>query len=487
MTAANESGVIQEHEDSPEKPPLRVLYATSELAGLSSTGGLGAVSYGLVAALRRRGVTVDLVTPDYFATPLDDERSEPIEVPHWVGHGTVRSGRFGDLGEIHLVSLPGTARAHPYQDPQTGHGWGDNDHRFFSFSAAVASLARGWKADVCHLNDWQTATAIGHLPESLATVMSVHNLAHQGWADGGWTANLGGRGGAFEVFGSVNALAGGIRLADRVVAVSPTFALEIRSDGGGMGLAEDIRARGDDVIGILNGIDTAEWGPRHDPFIAAQYSAHSRKGKLACKAALCHELGLDAELPLAIMVARLDHQKGADLLGHIAPFLSTLPLSVAILGAGDHGLEDHLAWLAQTHAGRFAFVRDFDNTLAHRMFAAGDFTLIPSRFEPCGLTQMQGMRYGAIPIATDVGGLHDTVIDVDERPDDGSGIVFHQASPTHLLDALHRATRLWSNRRRFSTVQHRVMLLDWSWDGPAAQYEQLYREVRAAHEEEATS
>lgn len=456
---------------------MHILFATAEMEPIVATGGLGAASAGLVHALRRSGVQVTPVLPGYAPWPLDGERSVELDVPAWVGGAVARFGTLAG-GAVVVVDSPSLRRPHPYVDPDTGTGWRDNDHRFFAWSAAVAAVVDLVDPDVVHVHDWHAATTLAHLDGSRPTVLSVHNLAHQGWCDPGWADVFGGRGERFRWKNSVNALAGGIALADRVVTVSPNYASEIRTEAGGMGLDALLASRGDDLVGILNGIDTADWDPSADPSIVAPFDASTAAAaKAADQAALCEEMGLDdGPGPLAIVVSRFDHQKGIDMLVEVGPLLAAVPVRLAVLGSGDRETEAAMARLADAHPGRLAFRPGYDVALAHRMFAAADAVLVPSRFEPCGLTQMQAMRYGAVPVVSDVGGLHDSVVDVDGSRQ-GTGIVLRAVSPAGIVDGVHRATRLLADRRRSERVRARMMAVDWSWDGPAGHYRDLYRSL----------
>jgi len=457
---------------------VHVLFATAEMEPLVATGGLGAASAGLVAALRRAGVRVTPVVPGYERWELSGERTVRLDTPAWVGGATARTGDLPGVGTVVVVDSPSLPRPHPYVDPDTGTGWRDNDHRFFAWSAAVGALAATLRPDVLHVNDWHAATALAHVGDTQRTVLSIHNLAHQGWCDPGWIDTLGPRGERFRWMNSVNALAGGIALADRVVTVSPRYAWEITTEEGGMGLDRLLASRAGDLVGILNGIDTADWDPSTDAHLPATFGAGDLAGKVADHDALCAELGLDtAPGPLVVSVSRFDHQKGLDLVAEVGGLLAGVPVRLALLGSGDRETEATMARLAAAHPGRIAFRQGYDAALAHRMFAAGDLALIPSRFEPCGLTQMQAMRYGTLPIVTDVGGLHDTVVDVDAAPRSGTGVVMRSVSPAGVVDGVHRAARLWSNKARLARVRGRGMAIDWSWDAPAAHYVDLYADL----------
>jgi starch synthase len=468
---------------------MRVLFATAELAPYVRVGGLAEAAGGLTLALRRIGVDLDVVVPDYFgpSTVLDDEYSEILDVPEWVGGASARTGELNGYGPITLVNVPGIARPHPYGAPG-GSGWPDNDRRFFAFSAAVASLAARRGVDVLHANDWHTGAAIGLSDPSLPSVFSIHNLAYQGHCDGGWLQVLGGFGEtrqrAYESFGGCNPMAGALRLADRIVAVSPNYAKEILTAEGGSGLDGVLRDRGPAVVGILNGIDTEIWNPAIDPFLPKTFTASSLKtgssaGKDQCRSTLCEEVGLGAsEGPVVGFVTRLVDQKGVDLVIEASDFVGSLGVQLVILGAGERALVDGLHRRSREAPERIAFREGFDLGLAHRIFGGSDLFVMPSRFEPCGLAQMQAMAYGTIPVVTDVGGLHDTVVDADAFPDTGNGFVSRTVSTAGLVDALHRAVRAWSTRKRRAAIIANGMSADWSWVGPATTYRSLYEDVR---------
>lgn len=468
---------------------MHVYFATAEMEPLVATGGLGAASAGLVAALRRVGVEVTPVVPGYQAWPLTDQRVVELDVPSWVGGATARLGTHAVAGPIAVIDSPSLPRPHPYVDPETATAWGDNDHRFFAWSAAVAALVAHARSDaalpspdVVHVNDWHAATTLAHLPPEVATVLSIHNLAHQGWADPGWLDVFGSPGARYQWMGSFNALAGAIAIAERVVTVSPRYAWEITTPEGGMGLDRLLASRGDALSGILNGIDTADWDPATDAALPARYDAADPAAKAADHDALCAEMGLDlGPGPLVVSVSRFDHQKGLDLVAEVGGILASIPARLAFLGSGDRETESTMARLAEWHPGRIAFRQGYDAALAHRLFAAGDLAIIPSRFEPCGLTQMQAMRYGTIPIVSDVGGLHDTVVDLDASPRTGTGIVLRAVSGAGIVDGVHRAVRVASSAARLARVRARIMAVDWSWDAPAQRYADLYRNLVSSH------
>lgn len=452
------------------------MFATAELAPVATVGGLASAAAGLGAELRRQGVDVALVMPDYGDVDLVDETVVDLHVPSWVGQAQVRIGRHPIVGELHLVSVPGMARPHPYLQAN-GEGWRDNNERFFRFARSVAAFVEQDRPDALHLNDWHTGPVLAALSDPPPTILSLHNLAYQGVTDGSWLRLIGPRAGHFEWWGDTNPLSGALALADRIVAVSPHYATEIVTAEGGFGLDEPLRNRGSDLVGILNGIDTDVWNPATDTLIEAPFTAADLTARAANRAALHARCGfVDDDVPLATVVTRLTHQKGVDLLAPLIPLLSQIPMRLAILGSGDAGLAAHLHHLAGRYPESFAFVEGYDEALSHLMFAGADLYLMPSRFEPCGLTQMQAMRYGAIPVVTAVGGLVDTVIDVDlER--NGTGFVAERVTSQDMLAAMFRAARRVRERRRHVALQRRVMNIDWSWRLPAREYSALYAEL----------
>lgn len=458
---------------------MRVLFASAEFTPVSTVGGLASASAGVVRALRASGTEVIVVLPDYGAWPLRDERLVDVRVADWVGPVAARRGGLEGVGDVVLVDVPGIARDHPYL-ARSGHGWSDNDRRFFAFSAVVAALVDPLGVDVLHLNDWHTATALAHLDPLPPSVYTIHNLAYQGTADPGWLDVFPHRREAFARDGACNPVAGALRLADAIVAVSPTYADEIRTSAAGAGLDDILRTRGPALVGILNGIETDVWDPTLDPALAARYSADDLSGKDQCRDRLRDETGLDASSDVLIgMVTRLTDQKGVDLALSCVPFLEGMGAQLLVLGSGDADLSRQLRAAADADPSRVAFVDGYDEGFSHRVFAGSDLLLMPSRFEPCGLAQMQAMRYGTIPVVTDVGGLHDTVVDADRDWASGIGFVASEPSRVAVLDALHRAVRAARHRGRRDAIRRRGMVADWSWVEPAARYREVYESITA--------
>lgn len=464
-------------EEEERKPGMSVLFASAELAPLVSVGGLAEASAGLVHALRAADVDVEVVVPDYFGTPLAGEAIEGLEVPHWVGGATARRGVVDGVGDVTLVDAPGLRRPNPYVD-DTGRGWPDNADRFMAFSAAVAALVRTRRPELLHLNDWHTAAALGFLEDAPPTVLTIHTLGHQGWTSGGWLDRFVSGADAYEAYGGTNPLAGGIQLADRVIAVSPNYAAEITTPEGGAGLHAQLAALGSRLVGIRNGIDVSVWDPRTDGHIAAQYSSTDLTGKDRCREVLLAEIGWEADgRPVIGIVTRLVEQKGIELALEAIRFAAGVPFRVALLGSGERWIADWAHHVAREQPDALWFTEGYDAALAHRIFAGADALLMPSRFEPCGLAQMQAMQYGTIPIVTPVGGLIDTVTDADASRMAGTGFVAKSTDTAGVVDAVHRAVRAWKQPRRRAAIQRRGMETDWSWIEPARRHIELYAEL----------
>lgn len=456
---------------------MKVLFATAEMAPLARVGGLAEAASGLVAALRTAGIEMDVVLPDYSETQLDEERLRPLRVPGWAQPATARRGIASGVGEVTLVNVPGIVRPHPYIDAE-GQGWPDNDMRFFAFSAAVADLIQTSRPDVVHLNDWHTAAALAFLWDRPPVAFTIHTLGYQGWAGGEWLPRLPQHFSSFECFGDVNPLAGALQVADRVIAVSPTYADEIRRPELGMGVDHLLNDLGDRLIGIRNGIDTAIWNPATDANLSTNYSATTLEDKDRARRDLLHASGWEeTNVPIVGMVTRLVDQKGIDLALEAARYAERMPFRLALLGSGERRLAEWSRWAATTWPDSVFFEDGYNQQLAHTIFAGSDLLLMPSRFEPCGLAQMQAMAYGTIPVVTDVGGLHDTVIDADADRKNGTGFLATTPDTPGIVDALHRAVRAWRHRQRRRAIQTRGMSIDWSWAEPAQRHIDVYREM----------
>ena len=456
---------------------LHVLFAASEAAPVARVGGLAEAAAGLIRELRRTdSIELTVVLPDYGDVELDDETTRELSVPNWVRSATVRAGIAPELGAVELVSVPGIARSHPYVD-KAGLGWADNDRRFFGFSAAVAAIAEEAKVDLIHLNDWHTAVTLALT--DLPSVFTIHTLGYQGHAGLEWVDAIGGpRISAYDRGDHFNPLAGAVALADAVITVSPTYASEIRSPHRGEGLHVDLLERGDDLVGICNGIDVELWDPTTDPHLVANYgrSTLEQKSKTITELRTLAGWPDDGEFIVG-MVTRMVDQKGIDLMLGLMPFLSGIGVRLFLLGSGDERLSRWARELSLENPDRLHFVESYDVALAHQIFAGADFLAMPSRFEPCGLAQMQAMRYGTIPIVTPVGGLRDSVVDADADTENGNGFVAKTVDATGMLDALHRAVAAARVKRRRSLIQRQGMARDWSWEEPTEQYIKQYRRV----------
>jgi starch synthase len=457
--------------------PLRVVFAAAEAAPIARVGGLAEASAGLIRSLRSTDeVELVVVLPDYGDVVLEDEVEYGLALPDWASPAGVRKGVVPELGEVHLVSVPGMARPHPYVD-EWGTGWPDNDVRFFSFSAAIAAIVDRENPDLVHLNDWHTAMALAWVDKP--AVYTVHTLGYQGHADIGWLRAIDtDRATVYDRYGAVNPAAGAIVLADRVVAVSPNYAHEILDPARSAGLHTVLEAKGDALVGIRNGIDTSLWDPLSDPFLLKNYGRSTLDAKATSADALRHRVGWsDDDRPIIGMVTRLVEQKGLDIVLGLVPYLDRMGARLVLLGSGEERLSLWARDLAVQHADNFAFIEGYDLACAHEIFAGSDLLCMPSRFEPCGLAQMQAMAYGTIPVVTPVGGLVDTVIDDDVSPGSGTGFVALTIDIPGILDALHRALAAWRQKSRRRAIQKRGMAFDWSWDSPRDEHLKLYRDV----------
>ncbi|MGB7860594.1 MAG: glycogen/starch synthase [Acidimicrobiia bacterium] len=455
---------------------MRVLFATAELAPLVKVGGLADFSAGLTRTLRSRGLEVDIVLPDYGFAPFQLEDETALDVSEWATPAVLRRGLLWGV-PVSLVSVPGMARPNPYLDAD-GVAWEDNDQRFFGFSIAVAAWTAASDPDVLHLNDWHTAAVLGFMSEPPPSLLAIHNLAYQGNSAISWLDRFHRQAEVFGVRGETNPLAGGIALADQVVTVSPTFATESLPPNEGFGLARHLEAKGAAFSGILNGIDTEVWDPAVDPHLPHHYEVGSIEGKVQVRDRLIEEMGWDEMRgPVIGMVTRLTDQKGVDLALGVVPDLAQLGARMMMLGSGDRKLADDAKAAETRFPGVFKFVEGYDDRLAHRIFGGADLYLMPSRFEPAGLTQMQAMRYGTIPVVSDVGGLHDSVVDADIDPVRGTGFVAARIDVDNLRETLFRAVRAWNQPARRVAIMERGMSIDWSWDAPASEYVALYERL----------
>jgi starch synthase len=484
---------------------MEILFVSTELAPYVKVGGLADVAAALPKALRSLGHKVTIVMPRYAAFEssglLAARRLTPLEVTlgdrtHRV---TVYDARLPTQVDLVLIEAPGLFDR-PGVYGENGEDYADNPLRFALLSRAAAELAKqraasGQPFDIVHCHDWPTALVPSHLrtlakevPALAATktVLTIHNLAHQGTFAKDVLPTLGLGWDAFtidgiEFYGGVNVLKQGILTADAVTTVSTTYAREIQTPALGYRLDGVLRDRARAIVGITNGVDYAVWNPATDSVLAARYDAEDSSHKARCKGALQREVGLpiDAAAPLVVSVGRLVLQKGSDLVAAVIPkLLRATDAQVVVSGDGDASLvkKVHDACAKVDAHGRAVFVRAASEALVHRIFAGADFVLVPSRFEPCGLVQLYAQRYGALPVARATGGLVDTIVDCDAKLETGTGFTFEEETEGALLGAIERgiAARV---SPKWPGLVRRVMRLDRGWERPARQYEQVYRGI----------
>lgn len=471
----------------------KVLSVASECVPFIKTGGLADVVGALPAALARQGWEMRVLMPAYRG--LIPRLAEMTEV--WAesllfgGPGRVLAGRLEGI-DLLLLDAPHLydREGGPYAGP--GGDWWDNPQRFAALSWVGAALARegvaGWMPDVLHAHDWQAGLAPAYLAYQggddvrTGSVLTIHNIAFQGWASAGLLSELRlpaaqFHPGALEYYGNLSSLKAGLVTADRITTVSPTYAQELMRPEFGMGLEGVIAARAGQVSGILNGVDTGVWNPEAEP---VAFSAGSMAGKAVARAAVCAEFGVEVPGPLAIVVSRLTDQKGIDLLPEAVPEFLSQGGGLIVLGSGEPALEGAMRALAAAHPGRVAVRIGYDEGLSHRLFSGADAVLVPSRFEPCGLTQMYGLRYGALPVVSATGGLADTVIGASPATlaaGAATGIVFYPTDALALRQALLRLVALHADRKTWARMQRNAMTHPVGWESSAAAYAALYGEL----------
>lgn len=475
--------------------PLNVLSVTSELYPIIKTGGLADVAGALPSALSHEGVQVVSLLPGYPAVMNALGRVEVVHDYASLFGGPVRllSATSNQLNLFvvdapHLYERPGS----PYLTPD-GRDWPDNARRFAALGRVAADIGQGlvpgFLPDIVHAHDWQAGLTPAYLHYSdvprPGTVITIHNIAFQGIFPADLLYELGLPPHAFNVdgveyYGQIGFLKAGLRLADRITTVSPTYAKEIQTPEGGMGLDGLLRTRSNDVFGILNGIDESVWDPAADPALEATFTRDAFEGREVNKGALRKRLGLkpDPDAMLFGVVSRLSEQKGLDLVLAALPSLLSSGAQLALLGAGDRTLEESFRAASVVYPGQVGCFFGYDETLAHLIQGGSDALLVPSRFEPCGLTQLCAMHYGSIPIVARVGGLADTVIDANEMAiasGVATGFQFAPVNLTGLIDATSRAKSLWSDQESWRRLQRNGMAAEVGWSRPARQYAHLYR------------
>jgi starch synthase len=479
---------------------LRVLSVASEVFPLIKTGGLADVAGTLPGALAPLGIAVTTLLPGY--PQVMDRLSGAAVVHRWAelfgGAAALVSAEAAGLALL-VLDAPHLYRRSggPYQDAH-GADWSDNAQRFAALAFAAAEVGAGSAGDapdIVHAHDWQAALAPVYLHfvpadqprRRPATVVTIHNIAFQGQFPAGLLDTLRLPADAFtidgvEYYGQIGFLKGGLALADHITTVSPTYAIEIQSSEMGMGLEGLLHHRSRVLSGILNGVDTEIWNPATDRHLAARYDAQRLDDRQRNKAGLRQRFGLgdDAPGPLVAVVSRLSWQKGMDLLLAALPRLIADGGQLVLLGAGDAALQAEFAAAATRHPGRVGAVFGYDEGLSHLMQGGADMILVPSRFEPCGLTQLYGLRYGAVPLVARVGGLADTIIDANDAALAAGVATGFQFAPVavHALEAaLARAARTYRDKATWRALQERGMATDVSWQRPAAQYASLYKSL----------
>lgn len=480
--------------DSSKK--MQIVFASAECAPFVKTGGLGDVAGSLPAALVRAGAEVIVMVPKY-ATIKDEYKAQMEHFSDFY----VSLGWRNEYCGLEKLEHDGVtymfidneryfARDYPY-------GFFDDGERFAFFSKAITEslqhLLAGFECDILHCNDWQTALAPVFLREfyqglplydRVKTVFSIHNVAFQGqfsdtvMEDILGVAHIPAAASQLRCDAcSINYMLGALRYADAITTVSPTYANEIQTPEFGEGLDGVLRERSYALQGILNGIDVAGFDPATDKRIAANYTVEDRSGKAVCKAKLQEELGLEVrdDRPLMVMVTRLTRQKGMDLVMYALDRILSGGVQVAVLGTGDRDYEDGLRYFQDKYPGTMAARIEFDPALSQRMYAAADMFLMPSKFEPCGLSQIIAMRYGTLPIVRETGGLKDTVQPYNEFTGEGTGFSFSNFNGDEMGDAVFRAARLfWDNRDAWNQLVTQAMSQDFSWTRSADKYLDLY-------------
>ena len=481
--------------DNPRK--MNVVFASAEAAPFVKTGGLGDVAGSLPAALQKAGANVIVMVPLY-GTISDEYKSKMEHVTEFYVSLGWRNEYCGLERLVHNGVTYLFVDNKRYFDRDYPYGFFDDGERFAFFSKAITEslqyLPDGFKPDILHCNDWHTALAPVFLREfyqgmplyeNVSTIFSIHNIAFQGQFSAKVLEDICGLAhipaAAYQLtcgHDAINFMQGALNYSDAITTVSPTYAGEIQTPAYGEHLDGVLRRRREALQGIVNGIDTDHFNPETDPAIAQNFSVDDRSGKAVCKAKLQEELGLTVrdDQPLMTMVTRLTRQKGMDLVTYALDRILSNGVQVAVLGTGDYEYENALRYFASKYPGQMSARIQFDPTLSQRMYAGSDMFLMPSLFEPCGLSQMIAMRYGTLPVVRETGGLKDTVIPYNYETGEGTGFSFANFNGEEMGDAVFRGARLfWDNHDAWNNVVTQAMNQDFSWTRSASKYMDLYR------------
>lgn len=467
---------------------LKVLIVSPEVFPFKKTGGLADVAGTLPLALKKEGVDARIVMPGHkgITAPMRYLADFAVDMNMFSETAVIKEGRSGDVPVYFVCN-------HRYFDRDGLYGYGDDAERYTFFASAVVKMVEQgvFHPDVIHCNDWQSAlipallklgAKAGPESESPATVFTIHNLAYQGNFPPGVLGLTKLPGSLYtmdglEFYGQLSYLKAGILFADKISTVSPTYAQEIQTPEFGERMDGVLLKRAQDLYGILNGIDPEVWDPATDKCIPHNFSERSLKGKEADKKDLQHEAGLpETKDPLIGMVTRLTDQKGLNIFMPVVEELLKMGAQIVMLGAGDDHYQNALRGLAVAQPGLKVFLR-YDEGLAHRIYAGSDFFLMPSKYEPCGLSQLICFRYGTIPIVRQTGGLADSVKDLGKEPQKGTGFMFSAYDPAEMRDCVERALEFYKQKGTLDEVRMRCMGLDFSWAASARKYMLLYEKA----------
>ena len=478
---------------------MNILFVTSECAPFSKSGGLADVAFSLPPALKQAGDNIEIIVPYYKMTRdrFEDEIKFVKTCVCQLGDRRIEYGLC--RGELSGVTVWFIEHEHFFHRPRL-YGYGDDSLRFAFFSRAVVDLIGQltFIPDILHCNDWETALSIIYLKNDavlrdelkpIKSVYTIHNIAYQGqfgsseltgtfglpwgWYDGGLGYEYQGR-------KDINLMKGAMLMADAVSTVSPTYARELHHPTYGMGLQGVVDMVNHKLYGILNGIDVVHYDPSIDPLIPYKFSSRDRSGKALCKREIQRMFGLseEPEWPLLASVARLVEQKGIELIKQILPKLMEMGVQLIVFGQGEQKYIDYFNWAKQNWPGQLGFSSDYNEPMASKIFAGADMYLMPSRFEPCGLSQMMAMRYGTVPIVHETGGLKDSVRAYKDFDGVGDGFAFSNYQAKDLYLAVSEAVKLYfSNEQMFDTLRYRCMTKDFSWDKSARAYEEMYDDI----------